>query len=259
MTLLNCHHRKWVKFQTGNASIGWLLTGNTITDTDFLGSLNNFPLNFKVNNIKAGFIGNSSKNNVFLGLESGLSVPNTGIGSINNVAIGYRAMYSLGALGIGQQTAVGANAMYSDLSGTRNTAIGYNAAYSNTNGSDNVSVGHNALYGNIGGTDNVAIGLSSQFNSSGVGSFNSSVGTETLNNTSGSRNTAIGYRAFYSTSTLNWGNSTALGNNAIITASNQVRIGNSSVSSIGGQVGWTTLSDARFKRNIKENVPVLNL
>lgn len=37
-------------------------------------------------------------------------------------------------------------------------------------------------------------------------------------------------------------------------ASNKVRIGSTAVTSIGGQVGWTTFSDGRYKKNIKENV-----
>ncbi|HRI22246.1 MAG TPA: tail fiber domain-containing protein, partial [Panacibacter sp.] len=49
----------------------------------------------------------------------------------------------------------------------------------------------------------------------------------------------------------------ALGNLSTITASNQVRVGNSSVTSIGGQVGWSTLSDGRYKKQVKENVPGL--
>jgi hypothetical protein len=53
-------------------------------------------------------------------------------------------------------------------------------------------------------------------------------------------------------------NSTALGFSTDITASNQVRIGNTTVTSIGGQVGWTTISDGRFKKNIKETVPGLS-
>jgi hypothetical protein len=53
-------------------------------------------------------------------------------------------------------------------------------------------------------------------------------------------------------------NTTALGNATTATASNMVRLGNASVTSIGGQVGWTTLSDARFKKNIKENVAGLD-
>jgi hypothetical protein len=45
-----------------------------------------------------------------------------------------------------------------------------------------------------------------------------------------------------------------IGYSAIATASNQVRIGNSQVTSIGGQVSWSTLSDGRFKKDIKEDV-----
>jgi hypothetical protein len=52
-------------------------------------------------------------------------------------------------------------------------------------------------------------------------------------------------------------NATAIGFNAVATASNQVRIGNTSVTSIGGQVGWTNFSDGRYKKNIKEDVPGL--
>ena len=48
-------------------------------------------------------------------------------------------------------------------------------------------------------------------------------------------------------------NSTGLGYNADNTASNSVVVGNTSVNSIGGQVGWTTLSDGRFKKNIRND------
>ncbi|MEW5995450.1 MAG: tail fiber domain-containing protein, partial [Candidatus Zixiibacteriota bacterium] len=40
--------------------------------------------------------------------------------------------------------------------------------------------------------------------------------------------------------------------------SNKVRIGNTEVTSIGGQVGWTTFSDGRYKKSISENVPGLS-
>lgn len=36
-----------------------------------------------------------------------------------------------------------------------------------------------------------------------------------------------------------------------------MRIGNNSVTSIGGQVGWSTFSDGRYKRNVEENIPGL--
>ncbi|MBB1283036.1 tail fiber domain-containing protein [Flavisolibacter sp. BT320] len=67
-------------------------------------------------------------------------------------------------------------------------------------------------------------------------------------------NTFIGANTF---SILEQTNSTALGYSASVTASNQVRIGNTAVTSIGGQVNWTNLSDGRFKKNIKEDVPGL--
>ena len=44
---------------------------------------------------------------------------------------------------------------------------------------------------------------------------------------------------------------------ASVSASNEVRIGNNSVTSIGGVVDWSTTSDGRVKRNIKQDVPGL--
>ncbi|MBK7526943.1 MAG: tail fiber domain-containing protein [Sphingobacteriales bacterium] len=52
----------------------------------------------------------------------------------------------------------------------------------------------------------------------------------------------------------NFSNSTALGYQAPITGSNQVNIGNTSISSIKGQVGFTTYSDQRFKTNVQTDV-----
>ena len=56
----------------------------------------------------------------------------------------------------------------------------------------------------------------------------------------------------------NLSNATALGYGATVSASNRVRIGNSSVSRIGGQVAWSTLSDGRIKENVQEAVPGLS-
>lgn len=51
---------------------------------------------------------------------------------------------------------------------------------------------------------------------------------------------------------------TAIGYNAVSTGDNRIRIGNSSVTNIGGQVSWTTLSDGRYKQHIAENVKGLD-
>jgi hypothetical protein len=66
----------------------------------------------------------------------------------------------------------------------------------------------------------------------------------------------LGYSA--NVSNTNWTNATAIGANAVVNASNKVRIGDVNVTSIGGQVGWTTFSDARYKINVKQNVPGLS-
>ena len=49
----------------------------------------------------------------------------------------------------------------------------------------------------------------------------------------------------------------ALGNGARVTADNYVAVGNTAIKSIKGQVGFTTFSDGRFKKDIQENVPGL--
>ena len=45
----------------------------------------------------------------------------------------------------------------------------------------------------------------------------------------------------------------ALGFGTTVDASNKVVVGNTSVTSIGGQVGWTTYSDKRLKQNIEKS------
>jgi hypothetical protein len=99
------------------------------------------------------------------------------------------------------------------------------------------------------------LGALTLYNNS-IGCSNLAAGYCSLNsNTSGSYNTAVGY---YSSLIGNFTNTTTLGYWASTTADNQVRIGNSSVTSIGGQVAWTALSDARIKENIRQNVPGLD-
>jgi len=53
-------------------------------------------------------------------------------------------------------------------------------------------------------------------------------------------------------------NATALGYNANCNDDDQVRIGNSSVTSIGGYANWSNISDGRYKTDIQENVSGLD-
>ena len=76
-----------------------------------------------------------------------------------------------------------------------------------------------------------------------------------VSNIAGNYNTVIGYIADVNGASLS--NATAIGYNALATSSNQVRIGNNYVTSIGGHVVWTTFSDKRTKKNIRADVPGL--
>lgn len=205
----------------------------------------------------------------------------------HNIAIGGFTMYS-NTTG-SDNTAIGEDAMVNNTTGFYNTSIGQHSFFSNTTGYNNIVTGTLALYFNTTGYNNVATGVYALHNnttglhntgigyaallSNTTGVHNVAVGPEALrSNTKGSRNTALGdsagaafnfnYATFvgYKTSAAVNGltNITALGHRASATASNQVRLGNSAVTSIGGQVSWTTLSDGRFKRNIQEDVPGLS-
>jgi len=72
-------------------------------------------------------------------------------------------------------------------------------------------------------------------------------------NLTGHQNTALGYKAF-ETGT-NYSNSMALGYQAApITNSNQIHLGNSSITEIKGQVAFTMYSDGRVKDNVTEDI-----
>ena len=231
------------------------------------------------------------------GLSNITGIYHTGIGygalkftteGFENVAVGGFALYqnSSGSrnTGIGnyalrsnttggQNIGLGVNALFSNTEGWDNTAAGVTALYNNTTGEGNCAYGYSALYNNTTGSDNTAIGVaSSGLNDSG--GQNTAIGVNTLwHSTASHNNTALGYQAGYdhehshgntfigaysNANAAGYSYSTALGYDTEITASNQVRIGNASVTSIGGFQNWTTLpSDARFKTNVRENVPGL--
>ncbi len=140
--------------------------------------------------------------------------------------------------------------------GSYNTALGVNSLLSNTTASYNTGTGVNSLAYTTTGALNVAFGVSS-LESNTTGGSNTAVGSYALfTNTTGGSNTAIGNSADCNSGNLT--NATAIGSAAIVNASNKVVIGNSSVTVIGGQVGWSTLSDGRFKSAVNDNVPGLD-
>lgn len=170
-----------------------------------------------------------------------------------NIGIGLKASFT-NTTG-NNNTAVGVEALYHNVA-SENTAIGYKSLDSNRTGVQNAAVGNYALFNNKTGNWNTSTGRYSLYNNT-TGSENTALGDDALfNNTTGSFNTGVGYLATPTPNNLT--NTSAFGYNARTTASNQVRIGNSSVTSIGGWANWTNISDGRVKQNIKENVPGLD-
>ncbi len=234
---------------------------------------------FATNNVAVGFEALRSNQptsvidgnrNTALGAQA-LMANTTGPG---NTASGFRTLFSnsTGA----RNTAGGFQALFANTTGTHNTASGAQALQNNTtagrnvalgdtalftqsfsNGgvtwnSDNVAVGYEALFFNqpsdrFNGFQNTAVGTSAM-RSNTTGSTNTAIGVAALNgNLTGNRNTAIGHGADVSSGALT--NATAVGYDAVVDASNKVRIGNTAVTVIQGQVGFTASSD----RNAKEN------
>ena len=187
-------------------------------------------------------------NNVALGYQS----LNSNKTSHNNTAIGYKALHS--SINAYHNTAIGSESLYNNSSGTYNVAVGFTTLHSNTTGGDNVGIGALALSLNESGYRNTAIGTQAlKQNTSGV--ENTGCGEYTLwYCRDGNYNTALGKGAGIPNLSTSPSNTTALGYKATATASNQVRIGNSSVTSIGGYQNWTNISDIRYKRDIREDV-----
>jgi trimeric autotransporter adhesin len=184
-----------------------------------------------------------------------------------NTAMGFHALI-LNTTGYGN-TSTGAEALGQNSTGYSNTANGYRAMWHNTTGYLNTAVGYQSMHDNAGGTENTAIGYYSLLtNISGNG--NTAVGDFALRyNTTGSNNTIVGYLAG-PVATYNYSNTVVVGYNANTTASNQVRLGNSSITTfycqgayegtVGttnrdvyvdntGKIGYVS-SSARYKDNI---------
>lgn len=186
---------------------------------------------------------------------------------VSNTAAGFFALYK-NTTG-DQNVAQGSYALTSNSTGDENTAVGHSSLYWNQS-SFNTAVGTAALHNNTTGPYNAAVGYKSMFYST-TGHYNATLGHLSLfNSTTGDHNTAVGSSAGYFNNTgfqntwvgSNSGpnslggliHSTSLGAFSRNTASQQVRIGSNSVTSIGGFQAWTNLSDGRFKKDVEEDV-----
>jgi len=134
-------------------------------------------------------------------------------------------------------TGVGGEALFANTTGIDNTAVGLSALQNNTTGGGNTGVGDGALYSNATGNDNTVIG-NSAFRSNTTGSFNTAIGTGALSqNTTGNYNSSLGYGAGAST---NLSNTTAIGANAVVSASNSLVLGGSGANAVNVGIGTAT-------------------
>jgi hypothetical protein len=173
----------------------------------------------------------------------------------SNYLLGYNAGKAITSGNYNQF--MGFDAGQANTTGSNNVFVGWGSGFLNTGGEDNIAIGSTALYKNTIGGYNTAIGRQALYtNTTGVG--NVAVGWCTGRHTTGHYTTSIGYAA-NSNDNYPWITySTALGYGAQNTANYQVRIGNSSTTGIGGFQNWTNVSDARFKVEVKENIPGLD-
>lgn len=190
-----------------------------------------------------------------------LTISNVGIyGGGNNTT---NAAYGLSALAANvsgiQSAAYGSLALNTVTTGTRNSAFGF-GALQQTNSNDNSAFGssagssttgsRNSLFGSTtnsgGGNDNSVFGYGAGFFiSSGANNalFGSGAGSSI---STGGNNTLVGYGANVTAGTEN--NSIAIGYQAFITTSNQIVLGNASVTAIRGMAdNLTDLGDSTHR------------
>jgi trimeric autotransporter adhesin len=182
----------WISF-AGTNTTGWTTTGNTgtVDGTNFIGTTDNVPLSFKVNNIQAGRIEGTTTYNTFLGQNSGGS-NTTGF---ENAAFGINSM-AVNTTGF-RNNAFGADALTSNTTGSSNTAFGVASLFYNTTGYRNAAFGDSTLGLNTTGFRNTAIGANSLVSNT-TGNYNTAIGNLSLAyNLTASNNTASGYGALY--------------------------------------------------------------
>lgn len=185
----------------------------------------------------------------------------------DNVALG---TYALEGNKVGNEnTAVGVQALYRNVA-SKNTAVGFLAAPSNTSGENNVVMGHKAAYENETGNNNTALGYLAMYSNT-LGHENTALGYDALySNVDGSKNVALGSWALFTSETGGnntavgayadvgssaLSNATAIGFDAKVNASNEVQLGNLSVTAVRTSgtfygAGFIEPSDATLKEDI---------
>src|SRR5713101_7866115 len=186
----------------------------------------------------------SDPSNTFLGDDALLSNTNTG-----NTAVGAQAL-EFNTSG-SENTATGAQALWNNTTGGGNTATGFWALLNNTTGIENTATGTAALYSNTDGFNNTANGFDAlAYNTTGRN--NIALGDSAgINLTTGNSNIDIGNAGF-----AGEGNTIRIGKRT----HNATFIAGISGATVAGGVGvivgsngklGTVVSSARFKQDIE--------
>lgn len=183
----------------------------------------------------------------------------------SNIAMGLDALSSITSGS--SMIAIGQDAFKDSTTGQYSVAVGQGAGENKTSGFGNVFVGNYAGENNGGGNSNTFIGTEAGRQNSGTrntyigqgaaqsgsGSFNTVVGGQAGTVVGGSRNVLIGHEAGFIVSGTNniiLGDGSTPSTNNI---SNEVTLGNSSISTLRCQVtSITSLSDARDKKDVED-------
>jgi hypothetical protein len=213
--------------------------GNIAGESNFSGSSNTFL------GYKAGTTNNYGNDNCFYGREAGFS----NVSGEGNSFFGRDAGRS--TIDADENSFFGHDAGRSNTYGTHNSFFGHEAGMENTDANFNTFMGSQAGKYNTTGFHNTCIGsFAGVFTTTGsnnvfIGHY---AGSENVTgfsniNISGS----LGSDTLYNTVVLG-------GTSSVV---NKVRLGNTLIEVVEGQVGYSHPSDGRFKFNIQENVPGL--
>ena len=209
------------------------ITGNFVdlTTAQTIAGSKTFSSDISVNGVKIGRgIGDHSENTVV-----GSGALGTGTGQRNT---------ALGRLALGS---------YSGSSFDNNTAVGYNNSSSVSTGQQNTSIGAEAMLHLTTGSANTAIGAQSLINT--TGSNNTSLGYAAGQIiTSGNNNTFLGKSSNGSSATLS--NSSAIGYEATVAASNTIQLGNTSITDVKTS-GTVTAGAVTYLNSVGTNGQVL--
>jgi hypothetical protein len=244
------YHTGSVWAEVGNQPVNWSTAGNTGTGLGAaLGTNDNANLFFKTNGYRSGAIFWGAQASATFGYAAAPNFSGSGISAFGSNALGSLTTGS-------NNTAVGLNSLKNTNTGYENTAVGSGALILNTTGVQNTAVGAGALFNNVANNFNTAVGFKSLYNTYNA-DYNVALGTYAgANKYNGYNNVFLGANTDVSASFLY--NVIVIGQGTIGTASSQVTIGNSATNSYRVYANWTNISDGRYKKDMREDVPGLS-